>query len=91
MSSCGNYVILGGVHCLENKASADRRKRPCAIRPRSLVEGPTPEYLWDLEERHVDAEKFELVAGDTFDLYKNVLSGTPEPIDIAFTFYRVQL
>jgi hypothetical protein len=55
------------------------------------VEGPTPEYLWDLEERHVDAEKFELVAGDTFDLYKNVLSGTPEPIDIAFTFYRVQL
>jgi len=52
-----------------------------------LVDGPTPESLWDLEERQVNEKTSEFVAGDTFDLYKNVLSGKPEPVNIAFTFY----
>jgi len=40
------------------------------------------EHLWELED-----ENGRLIAKDTFALYKNVLSGTPEAIKFAITLY----
>ncbi|KPL24646.1 MAG: hypothetical protein AMJ75_03330 [Phycisphaerae bacterium SM1_79] len=46
----------------------------------------TPEVLWNLEENYTSGGS-ELVARDTFELYKHVLSGKPEPVTITLTVY----
>jgi len=54
-----------------------------------LVGKPTPERLWDLEEK-TEKGKSVLEAADTFALYKNVLSGRPEPVTVSLTLYMDQ-
>lgn len=54
-----------------------------------LIDLHTPDNLWDLEEvRPPEDDRYELHAGDTFALYKNVLTGRPEPITITFSLYN---
>jgi hypothetical protein len=54
-----------------------------------LVDLHTPDNLWNLEEvRLPNDDRYELHAGDTFALYKNVLTGRPEPITITFSLYN---
>lgn len=51
-----------------------------------LLGSQTPEMLWDLEE-DISLDGSELVARKTFELYRNVLSGRPEPTTITLTVY----
>jgi KaiC/GvpD/RAD55 family RecA-like ATPase len=54
-----------------------------------LVDLHTPDNLWDLKEvRPSDGDRYKLLAEDTFALYKNVLTGRPEPITITFSLYN---
>jgi KaiC/GvpD/RAD55 family RecA-like ATPase len=53
-----------------------------------LVGEQTPDNLWDLvETTEQPGEPVKLEARDTFILYKNVLTGRPEPVTVTLSLY----
>ena len=95
-----DMVEAGEAHNpIENSAAAGLVDNVCLLRHVEFPGGPrrvfsiqklavsaTPEPLWDLVESGGDGSVI-IKAQRTFDLYKNVLSGRPEPISIQFTLY----